>query len=253
MGDEPADHAGSPGRIRRSLDETRELLLETGAAMVGTDAAVTVGRVELIDVCHRVGLTTVGSAYKIWETQEEFRIDLLRHVVSAFVPGRGAIDLVTESITREAADLPTVAELIRSATGLSVVDDDDASLFSLYIALLLAGKHDDEIATTLHDVDVGILDAYAKLYDAAASVFGLEWVPPYGPEVFATLVSALSEGMVVRSVGQPDIVNRTYLWQRDDCDDGAPWTLLGCGIMALIETCTRPRRGSPTATTDTGD
>lgn len=228
---------------RRSIDDTRALLIATGAEMVATESAVTVGRIDLIDVCRRAGLTSAGSAYKIWDTQEDYRVDLLRHVLSRFIPGRHAIDLVTAAVAEDPAALPPLPELIRTATGTTPADGDDgARHFSVYVALWLASADDEVLARELHDSDVAVIDAYARLYDAVADAYGLEWKPPFDARFFATMVAALTDGLTVRLGAHGDVAGRT-LARRVDDGPGEPteWSLLACAVDAFARAFSRPR------------
>lgn len=249
-----AEPRGSrPAASRRSIDETRTLLIETAAAMVRNETPVTLGRIDLIDVCRRAGLTSAGSAYKIWSTQEDFRVDLLRHVFGVVVPGRDAIDLVTAAVAADRAALPSLPELIRTATESTGGSEDvGARHFSIYIAQWLAAGDDPVLAAELHASDVELLDAYAELYDQVAHAYDRAWVPPYGPRLFATMVAALTDGLTVRASSQTEIVSRRLV--RRNAADGrdAPWSLLACGVLALVETFTRPRVGTGADASENG-
>ncbi len=236
----------SPPVGRRSIDDTRALLIATGAEMVADESAVTVGRIDLIDVCRQAGLTSVGSAYKIWDTQEDYRVDLLRHVLSRFIPGRDAIDLVTTAVAEDPAALPSLAELIRTAAATIPADGDDgARHFSVYVGLWLASADDEVLARELHDSDVALIDAYAELYDAVIDAYGLEWKPPFDARFFATMVAALTDGLTVRSGAPGEVMERT-LTRRVGDGPGEPteWSLLACAVDALAQAFSRPRRAA---------
>jgi len=237
----------SPPIGRRSIDDTRALLLATGAEMVATESAVTIGRVDLLDVCRRAGLSTVGSAYKIWDTQDDYRLELLHHVLGEFIPGRDAIDLVTAAIADDPDALPPLPELIRTATGTAIADGDDgARHFSIYVGLWLASVDDAALARELHDSDVTVIDAYAGLYDAVAEAYGLEWKPPFDARFFATMVAAMTDGLTVRMGAHGDLVERTLVRRVDDGSEEAEWSLLACGVYALARAFSRPRgAGAP--------
>src|SRR5690606_15574146 len=76
----PTGRRGPVRGRRRSLEETRLLLLETGGKMLlDSGLNVTLGDLDPLAVCNRAGLTSPGSVYKLWDTREAFRTDLIRH------------------------------------------------------------------------------------------------------------------------------------------------------------------------------
>ncbi len=226
-----------PVRTRRPIAETRRLLIETGLEMLTGEASATVGRIELIEVCRRAGLTTAGSAYKIWETQEDYRLDLLRHVLATIVPGRESIDLLTEAIAEDPAGLPSLTELIRSTTtDLGAADPP----YTVYVTLWLAALDDPQLATALDEDDTEVIDGLADLYAKAAEVYDREWVVPDGPRIFSLLVSSLTEGLAIRGGADPGRAGRT-LARQVDSDEAKPWSLLASSVLAFTEALTRPR------------
>jgi AcrR family transcriptional regulator len=61
---------------RRTGDETRRLLIETGIALLHERGATAgVSHIRLQDVLKRAGLTT-GAAYRLWPDQEHFHREL---------------------------------------------------------------------------------------------------------------------------------------------------------------------------------
>lgn len=229
---------------RRTIEQTRTLLLETAAAMlIDSERSMTIGKLDLLEVCRRAGLSSAGSAYKIWPTQDAYRADLLHHILGeSFDQPR--IDEVT-SIIRESTDLPPLDELIRNAAILDDVTEEDRDRrFSLYIALWLAAPGDPALARELHDSDARILDDLAVFYGTVVARYGLEWVEPYDARLFATMVSAMTEGMAVEAHSQPEVTHRTLLRRLDEDDTARPWSLVACGIEALVRSSTRPVDGS---------
>lgn len=73
----------APNRIRRSLQETRQLVLDAGLRLAVDLGVRPLVDVKLIDAVDEVGLTT-GSAYKIWKNQGEFQNALALHLASSF-------------------------------------------------------------------------------------------------------------------------------------------------------------------------
>lgn len=231
-------------RRRRNLDETRELLLDTGVRLLlDSGVNVTLGAINLIDVCRAAGLTTAGSGYKIWETQEMFRIELLRHLLFVAVPGAESIEMLTEAVEAPETDLPELTELIRTVAGASADDVIGGSASPVYLALWLAAVHDPELAGNLWTADQALIDAYAELYEAILARFDLEWRPPFDARLLAVSLSSLAEGMDIHSRANPELISVPLA--RPTGPDGAPqdWHLFACGAEALIRAFTRPRGG----------
>lgn len=228
---------------RRTLNETKELLLATGADMLAGDTPkVTVGRLDLTEVSRHAGFTTAGSAYKIWETQEDYRIEVLRHVLRAIPADRSPIDALRSIVVDDPDALPTFTELIRNITITgSSAWAADITLYTVYLALWTASPGDPELAGELHDADVEIIGAYAELYAAVMDAYDLEFIPPYDASMFATTVSAISEGFTVREGATPHVFAAAL--ERPTGEDGAvqEWSLFGCAVQAIITAFVRPR------------
>ncbi len=228
---------------RRSLDETRELLLDTGVTMLlDSGVKVTLGAINLIDVCRAAGLTTAGSAYKIWATQEAYRVALLRHLLTEAVPTIEAIELLTAALEAPDTDLPDLTELIRGVSAVSADGVIGHKSTPVYLALWLAALHDPVLAEELYAADDELLSAYATMYDALVTRYDHEWVPPFDGRLLAVSLSALVEGLDVRSRATPSIVSDPLV--RPTGPDGADqeWHLFACGVEAMIHAFTRPRR-----------
>lgn len=226
---------------RRTIDETRELLLDTAATMLTeSGGTVTIGKVDLLEVCRRAGLTTAGSAYKIWETQDDFRTELLRFVLDGYAASEQATDSVADAIRASASSLPPLPELIRSSVDVPEdVRKQERQSYVMLAAMLLASEDDPELAGQLHDADSETLSGYRTIYEAAAEAYGLAYVDPVDSTLFMTLVSAVTEGLAIRSVGQPDIVDR--LLPGPDGDETDPhWSLQARAIVAFIDAFTQP-------------
>ncbi|HET8931539.1 MAG TPA: TetR family transcriptional regulator C-terminal domain-containing protein, partial [Acidimicrobiales bacterium] len=162
-------------------------------------------------------------------------------------------DLVTAAIAADPGALPPLPELIRTATESTTGSGDDgAQHFAIYVALWLASADDPDLAADLHDSDAELIDAYAGLYDQAARAYRLEWIPPFGPQLFATMVAALTDGLTVRASSQGDITSR-HLLRRVEGGHDVPWSVLASGVFALVEAFTRPRSDPDAGSSRNGD
>lgn len=225
---------------RRSLSETRTLLLDTGTKMlVETGIQVTVGHINLIDVCREAGLKTAGSGYKIWPSQEDFRVDLLRHLLDSTIVGTDTVDLLTDAVS-SSNDLPALGELIRTAGASNAESNIGNESYVVYIALWLAAEFDNELRDGLRGSDSEWLSAFAHLYETVLARYEREWTPPFTAKHLAVSLSALVEGLAIRARYDPSLVPNQLL--RPTGPDGAdePWHLFACGAQALIEGFSRP-------------
>lgn len=228
---------------RRSLDETRELLLDTGVEiLIDSGVNVTLGAINLMDVCRAAGLTTAGSAYKIWATQEDYRVALMRHLLRTAVPGTEAIELMTATLEAPDVELPEFTELIRTVAAANARDNIANQAAPLYLALWLSALHDPVLADDLYTVDRELLDAYGAMYEALAVRYGLEWVPPFDGRLLAVSLSALIEGLDLRSRATPSLVGDPLVRPTGPDGTDQEWHLFACGVEALVGAFTRPRR-----------
>ncbi len=226
---------------RRSLDETRDLLLDVGVQLlIETGVEVNANRISLIDVCREAGLKTAGSAYKIWPNQEQFRIELMRRLLEAVTVRADTVDSLTESIS-DAAQLPAPSELLRTIASGNARTNTESGDFELYVGVWLAAINDPELARALTESDMDIADSYARLYDSVVDAYDLEWVPPFDANLFAITVGALSEGLSICSRHRPERVPTDLMRPTGPNGEDQPWHLYACGVQAIVEAFTRPK------------
>lgn len=234
---------------RRNPDQTRSALLEAGAqTLIETGISVRLDSLNLIDVCRTAGLSTAGSAYKIWPTQDAFRTDLLDHLLTIAGTDVATIDTLRAFLVSDPDELPSLPELIRT-----IATDADSWAgggpgYAVFSILLLASRDDPDLAGRISDADTEVLASFAELYQAVADVYERDWVPPFDATLLATTLSALSEGIAIRSRTLPGVF-ATPVWRPDPDGDGAdrPWSLFACCVEAIIEAYTRPRTCPPTS------
>jgi hypothetical protein len=226
---------------RRTLDETRALLLDVGVQLlVETGVEVNANRISLIDVCREAGLKTSGSAYKIWPNQEQFRIDLMRRLLGAVTVRPDTIDLIAESISAD-SPLPAPSEFLRTIANENATTDMERRDFDLYIGVWLAAINDPELARALTDSDIDIAASYSRLYDSVMDAYDLEWVPPFDATLFAITVGALAEGFSICSRHAPERVPTALMRPTGPNGEDQPWHLYACGVQAIVDAFTRPK------------
>lgn len=223
---------------RRSLDETRALLLSAGAALLAErGVSVTLDRISLIDVCRRAGLKTAGSAYKIWPNQDAYRSELLHELVvasSATFTTKNQVDGLFSGDRQ-----PSFDELIR------VVAADNAELnktiYPTYLVVWLAQRTDAELAATFADAEDAWLEALVALFTAVVDAYDLEFVEPFDATILGVTLSALVEGLTIRRRATPEFVPESLPLPTGAGGADQEWAPFAIGVKAIFDAYTRPR------------
>lgn len=224
---------------RRSLDETRALLLDAGTALLADDGvSVTLDRVALIDVCRRAGLSTAGSAYKIWPNQQAFRAELLQHLVVGSSATFATTDQVTDLLSDD-GPLLCLDELIRIAAADNA--ETNQVIYPTYLVVWLARRTDAELAATFQASEEDWLDAIVSLFTQVVEAYDLEFVPPFDAAVLGVTLSALVEGLTIRRRATPEFVPDSLPLPTGENGSDQPWTPFAIGVKAIFDAYTRPR------------
>ncbi len=233
---------------RRSLDETRQMILAAGARLlVDAGLQVSVGTLSLLDASRAAGYTTAGSAYKIWETQDDFRIDLLRYIADSTADPNPTASGISEVLTDAQADAesrPPLDELIRTIAGADFERNAQPETAGRYVALWVASHQDRQLAGEIAASGDELLDRFARLYEAVAAAYDLEFVPPYDADLLATMLGSLVDGVAMRAGVHPERVPDDLMRPTGPDGERRPWNLYACAAQAIIEAFTRPRRGA---------
>ncbi|MBS1846828.1 MAG: TetR/AcrR family transcriptional regulator [Actinobacteria bacterium] len=225
---------------RRSLDETRDVLLVTGAAMLDEHGPrITLDRITMIDVCREAGFKTAGSAYKIWPNQAAFHDDLLHHLISRSSPGDDALGSVAEMLAAHAPDELTLAEMIRIA-GVATLAALEGG-YPTYLVLWLARRTDPELSADTVQPEAEWFGVLCAFITGLMEQFDLEFVPPFDIEAFAVALSAIAEGMILRRRATPDLVPDHVDLPSGPDGTLQPWTPLAIGFKAIFDAWTRPK------------
>ena len=227
---------------RRSLDETRALLLDAGAVMLSEKGiTVSLGAISMIDVCREAGLSTAGSAYKIWETQDAFRSDLLDHLLTKTQTDSETIDQLIAITRAQRHDLPPLDEFLRSVTGDPEGWAAGGPGYGVFAALLLASRHDTVLAHRIHDSDLAMYDSLSRLYATIGEIYGLEWREPFDAMLLAITLSALAEGVASRSSIIRDVIDTDLQRPTGPTDELRSWTIYGVCVEAIVLAFTQRR------------
>jgi AcrR family transcriptional regulator len=212
---------------RRTVDETRQLLLETGLRILQQRGVhVGVAHIRLSDVAHEAGYTT-GAGYRCWKDQAAFHRDLAIAAVRRRNedPIAGTVRRIRDLVDARAP----LAEVIRVAAEAN-----------------LHGEPDEAVAEAARDHVTTTIESFVALFGLLLEVYGLRMRPPYTLVHLVLAVLALSEGFAVQSLaGDPHPRVR-----RDDIGPAVDgnWSLFGCAAEAVVARFTEPVVGErPTA------
>ena len=238
-----AHSARDPPRLpmspRRSLDQTRTFLLDNGVELLlakGVEA--TVGSIPLIDVCRHAGLTTAGSAYKIWATQDDFRTDLLRHALAIPTNARKTVEPLICAIVDGKAD--TIRELNRIASAHNATLNMSSEHYRLFVALWCAAGSEPVLAQNIQESDASLLRDFTVIYENLIAGYGRVWNPPFNAALLATTLSALLEGLTIRARYAPDRVPADLIRPTGPDGSDQTWHLFACAAEAILELFTSP-------------
>ena len=221
---------------RRTLDQTRALLLETAiGALQRVGVTVGVAHIKLNEVAREAGLTT-GAAYKCWDSQDHFHHDLA--VATLGWRAKHTLTDTVEAIRDVVERHDPWQEVVRVGSERYLETSRCDPSFVSSIALRSVGSTHSDLATAARDRLASALSSFADLYRAMFSVYGRELAEPYTLDHFTRTVAALSEGYVLQILSghEHPMVHREFTDDRI----GAEWTLFGCLVEQAITQMTRP-------------
>ncbi len=223
---------------RRSLTDTRAALLEAGAALLTEEGVpVTLDQISMIDVCRRAGLSTAGSAYKIWPNQAAYRDELLQHLITrsteAFAAGSG---LNPTSGAPAAADTDSFVDAVTARVAT------DAESYPLYLVAWLTQQSNPDHAARFARAEAEWVERREHDLARLLEDHDRELVEPFDIQAVTTMLSALAEGLVIRRRASPGLVPATVPMPTDDDDDTrVDRSPIALGVEAILTATTRPR------------
>lgn len=221
---------------RRTIDETRQLLLETGLRCLyerGTSVAVT--HIRLGDVATAAGLTT-GAAYRCWENQEAFHHDLA--VAAVGRRHRASIASTVEGIRALVDRRAPWREVVRVGAGTELDTFADDKSFVTAIALRACSPYDEDLERAGRERLETAVASFAELYRTLLELYGRRMRPPFTLHQLTMAIAALSEGFVLQALSGADHPSV----ERDVADEGVgrDWTLFACAVEAVVDAFTEP-------------
>jgi AcrR family transcriptional regulator len=215
---------------RRTLDETRKLLIDTGIGLLHErGVSVSVTHIRLTEVVKLAGMTT-GAAYRCWENQGAYHRDLA--VAAAQWRDRGSVADTVDSIEGLVRSGAPIAEVLRVAADANLYTYPEDIPFLTTIALRTCAPADPAVAAAGRAHLTSAVDAFAGLYESLLQVYGRRVREPYTIRDVTRALAALSEGFALQAVVGDGHVRVT----RKDIEPGVgdDWSLFGCAAEAII-------------------
>jgi len=185
--------------------------------------------VRVTDIVRELGLS-IGAVYHYWESQDDYRDDLLDLLLSPeqFPNVDAAREAIEEGVATDAGfvELTRVVAGI-SYGGLAVTPERER------LTLALIAYDDDEIDQRLGAQADAVGARWTALFTTHFPDYGLEARPPFTFETIAVSLMALVEGMHLRRTVSPEAV----------AGELAPgWDLFAASALAFLLGATRPVR-----------
>jgi AcrR family transcriptional regulator len=228
---------------RRTGEQTKELLLRTGIAML-LDRGISAGvsHIRLQEVVRRAGLTT-GAAYRLWADQDAFHHDLAVAAATwrAAMPIAEPWSRIGDLVDSRAPLMEVVR--VGAQAHVDTFDDEDRrhqrSARSFLVALALratSGSWSD-----LRDASVArhaeSVREFAEMYRSVLVRYRRAMRPPFTVEDFTVAMAALGEGFALQAI---EGIPHPHLRCPGPPGVGDDWTLFGLSVWALIEGYTEP-------------
>jgi AcrR family transcriptional regulator len=239
---------------RRSEAETEHRMLGAAVAMVRrTGLTVSMDNISLEDVIRDAGVSR-SAVYRRWPYKDLFISDLVKELAEAAVPSaadHGAItDLIKDVVVSHKDWVGSaegrhalLLELFRQTAVLDFESLYGSPEWRTYLALhatfmsLAEGELRQDVQATLARSQKGFIDRVARAWAYLAGLFGYQLRPELGAgfEVLATLVGALSRGLVLMSLSMPELVTERRRASPFGAANVEEWSLpaLGFGSMAF--------------------
>lgn len=223
---------------RRTSEQTRALLIETGMQMLlERGATAGVSHIRLQQVLRRAGLTT-GAAYRLWPDQDAYQHDLAVHATTwrDDSPTATTMARIAELIERG----EPLAEVVRQGTaahveGFEKRDGRRQPTFLLALALRATAAHSDELRLASRRRHQQSLDEFADLYQRVMDRYGRRLRPGRSIQQLAEAMAAVGEGFALHAI---EGIEHPRILVAGADGGTAEWTLYGLTIWSLIQTFT---------------
>lgn len=226
---------------RRSLDETRERVLEAATDLLARDDVnFDASAISLIDACRHAGLTTAGSGYKIWPTQDEFREDLMRYVVTQRDAVNERIDQLREVLRDKAPEPGQYAEPMRVGSLANAARLAGSNELRRQFATWLRAHQDAEVRDGYLESQRTMITGLAEVYREVMAADSREMRPDWTVEQLAFAVEAVTEGLAMMTTFSDEYGAGSLERPTGPNGEVQEWNLLGCVVEAITDAFTRP-------------
>lgn len=244
-------------RVRLSASDLREQMLSTALETIEEAGGLTVSleHLNLEEIIRLAGVPR-SSVFREWDTKEAFYTSLMVKMVEPTSDQGAAFDQgtldIAEGVLREhqamlsSADgrrqvLCEAARLAVRRNFFAVRDSMNWRTIKALIATLPA-LEDDHRAKILEAVTVAerhFLDRMTAFYESLFPQLGLRMKTGYSTRVFAATGAAVVEGLISRSVTNPDVVDQPLIFDGLN-DERAEWHLSAIGFLAIVDLMVEP-------------
>lgn len=242
------------GGSRRSDTEIRQAMIDAGQELVAESDGLTVSLEHLSyeDVISRAGVSRTA-AYRVWPYKHRYYVDLISALAGPSWQGTAAFDQETQDLARsivagsidqlETADgrLKVLNEAIRRAARQNYEAVTRSPHWRTYVAITATlmstpdGDDKDQVLGALRNAENRFVDLMAIFYDDMLLLLGLHPLPPFQDlRLLAATGAAVVEGLALRSVTVPELVNQTFKV------DGEEWTLPAIGFRGILTQLVQP-------------
>lgn len=242
------------GRRRRlSLQEVEErVMAKARELLIGETGGLTVSLEHInLEVIVAAAGVPRSSAYRRWQTKDEFVVDFLCVIAGSNSFGTamdpGTIRLGVR-LMQERAELLANEDgrraLLRESLRTGVRRDFEAigvsSEWRTYVALtatVMSITDEDarnKIQMKLRDTETALIDGMTNFYDGLSAFLGFRPRAPYTFRHLAAAGAAVMEGLSLRRIVNPELVTEPL--QVPDQEGGTTeWTLAAAGFLAILE------------------
>lgn len=222
-------------QVREKRQRTRDSLLRAGRdILTATPVGGLAAHVRSGEVAKRANMS-VGSLYYHWLSQDDYLLDLVEYVLATMSEERAkhAHHQACDLFTAARAGGASLATATREAGNQVFADlQDDPSVY-VQLTLWAAHREDQEISDRLKDMYERVEEHWIPKLDETNERQGRRWRPPFDAKAMMTTMTALAEGLLLRSKVDPDAVP-------DSTHDGEVWSQFATTVIGLYLTMTAP-------------
>lgn len=239
---------------RRSLEETRRLMLAAGTATVAastrdsSDAAIAaalahVKVARVVDEATRMvreqtgdpnaPAVTIGSIYQLWPTQADFQAELLLHIAKAQAAmGRPGLEECKEKFGKARDRGVSATDLLRRILTDNFGSMHNAPIYRVVLTFY-GSANNPQVREALALLHGSIFDGFGIAAEALLDTYELRMRQPYEIQHLVMSITALMDGSYRQAIADPDAL--------DDPHDDPKWTLPSRTASMLFEQLTEPR------------